>query len=287
MKQSRIVTIQDISCFGKCSLTVALPVISAMGVEAAIIPTAVLSTHTGGFKDFTFRDLTQDIPKIAEHWKSIDLNFDVIYTGYLGSFEQLECISKFIDKFRTDKNLVLIDPVMGDNGKLYTGFTREFAAAMGKLCRKADVIVPNLTEAAFMLDEPYIGEGYDEEYIHKLLTRLCSLGAKNAILTGVSYSPDKIGAVSYSSETGEYHSYFTKRVGEIFHGTGDIFASTCTGALARGLSLTKSMEIAADYVFECIKATADCKKEHWYGVKFEECMPYLTDRINAEAVLKQ
>lgn len=278
MNPKRIVTIQDISCFGKCSLTVALPIISAMGIEAAIIPTAVLSTHTG-FQGFTFRDLTSDISEIAGHWKSFDLNFDVIYTGYLGSFEQLACISDFIDNFKTESNLVLIDPVMGDNGKLYTGFTKEFALAMGDLCKKADVIVPNLTEAAFMLNEEYVGAGYDEAYIHDLLKRLCHSGAKNAILTGISYTPDQIGAVSYSVETDEYHSYFTQRVDAMFHGTGDVFASVCTGALARGLSLAQAIEIAADFVLQCIKATESDMREHWYGVKFECCIPHLIQRM--------
>lgn len=278
MKQKRVATIQDISCFGKCSLTVALPVISAMSVEAAIIPTAVLSTHTGGFNGFTFRDLTEDIPDIAKHWKSENLGFDVIYTGYLGSFKQIEYISDFIDSFKTEVNTVLIDPAMGDNGKLYTGFSPEFALAMGKLSGKADVIVPNLTEAAFMLDEPYVESGYDEEYVKGILKRLTDLGAKNAILTGISYSSEKIGVVCYSSETGEYNSYFTDRIGGSFHGTGDIYASVCAGAIARGMSLIESASLAADYVCECIKATID-DKEHWYGVKFEDAISYLVDRL--------
>lgn len=280
MRQSRVVTIQDISCFGKCSLTVALPIISAMGVETAIIPTAVLSTHTGGFENFTFHDLTVDIPKIAEHWRLLDLNFDVIYTGYLGSFEQLEYISDFIDSFKTKNNIVMIDPVMGDNGTLYTGFTKKFALSMAQLCKKADVIVPNLTEAAYMLDEPYAPDGYDEEYIRGLLKRLCKTGAKSVILTGVSYSHDKIGAVAYSAQSGEYCEYFTERIGEIFHGTGDIFASVCAGALARGVSMKESIKLAADYVLACIRATAGHEKEHWYGVRFEDCIPQLTKKLD-------
>ena len=280
--QKRILTIQDISCFGKCSLTVALPIISAMGVETAIIPTAVLSTHTGGFKNFTFRDLTDDIPKIVSHWKSIKLDFDVIYTGYLGSFEQLDVIKSFADDFKTDKNIILVDPAMGDNGKLYTGFDEEFALAMAGLCKKADVIVPNLTEATFMLGEEYPGDDYDEKYIKNLLKKLCALGAKNTILTGISYTPGTIGAVSYSAETGEYNSYFTPRVGESFHGTGDVFAGVVAGALAQGLSLEKSMSLAADYVLECIKATIGHEEEHWYSVRFEDCIPYLVSRISKE-----
>lgn len=277
MRQNRVVTIQDISCFGKCSLTVALPVISAMGVETAIIPTAVLSTHTGGFKDFTFHDLTDDILAVAEHWKTINVDFDVIYTGYLGSFEQLKSIDKFIDLFKTNSNIVLIDPVMGDYGRLYTGFDSDFALAMGKLCSKADVIVPNLTEAAFMLGEEYVGDNYDEEYVHLLLKRLCALGAKNAILTGISFEKGKIGAVSYSSEEDRFYSYFTEKVGESFHGTGDVFASVVAGTLARGSSLEDAARMAADYVLECIKATIGHEKEHWYGVRFEDTIPKLAE----------
>lgn len=282
MRQNRIVTIQDLSCFGKCSLTVALPIISAMKVETAIIPTAVLSTHTSGFENFTFCDMAEEIPKISEHWKTLNLDFDAIYTGYVASSEQLRHISCFIDKFKTEKNFVLIDPVMGDDGSLYPGFSKEFAESMADFCKKADVIVPNLTEAAYMLNEPCVTEGYDEQYIKGLLKRLSALGAKNIILTGVSLLPNEIGAAAYSAETGEYCLYFTEREKGKFHGTGDIFASTCTGAMARGATLENAMRLAVDFVLKCIKATAGSEKEHWYGVKFEECIPYLaqeTDKI--------
>lgn len=175
IKMKRVVTIQDVSCIGKCSATVALPIISVMGSECAVVPTAVLSTHTM-FQGFTFRDLTCDISGIVEHWKKENFKFDSIYTGYLGSFEQLQLVSDFIDTFKTDSTSVIIDPVMADNGKLYPGFTPEFAVAMGKLCGKADVIVPNLTEAAFMLEEPYRGSGYDEAWVkdHLLLEKFKS-----------------------------------------------------------------------------------------------------------------
>lgn len=276
MKQKRVATIQDISCFGKCSLTVALPIISAIGVETAIIPTAVLSTHTGGFSGFTFRDLTEDIDKIREHWKSIDLDFDVIYTGYLGSFEQIEKVREFLKAFKNDNNISLIDPAMGDNGRLYTGFTPEFALEMGKLCSVADVIVPNLTEAAFMLGEEFVGEDYDKEYILSLLKRLSGLGAKNIILTGISYEKGKIGAVTYSAGTEEYNEYFTDKIGDSFHGTGDIFASVCAGFLARGLSIEESSRLACDYVVLSIKATLG-DDAHWYGVRFEDELSFLTD----------
>lgn len=271
----RAVTIQDISCFGKCSITVALPLISAMGVECAVIPTAVLSTHTGGFKGFTFRDLSEDIPKVAEHWKREKLNFDGVYTGYLGSPEQAELIESFIDDFSPP--LVFIDPVMADNGKLYTGFDEKIVEAMRKLCRKADIIVPNLTEAALLLGEEYRGAGsYDEEYIHSTLVKLSGLGAKVAAVTGVSCSGDKArqGVVGYDSRTGEFTGYFAENLPVSCHGTGDVFSSTMFASLLLGKSLAEAEKIAVENTVNCIRHTIG-DKNHWYGVKFEECIPEL------------
>lgn len=276
----RVVTIQDISCIGKCSATVALPIISVMGSECAVVPTAVLSTHTM-FKGFTFRDLTSDISAIAEHWKKENFKFDAIYTGYLGSFEQLQLVSDFIDTFKTDSTAVIIDPVMADNGKLYPGFTPEFAVAMGKLCGKADIIVPNLTEAAFMLEEPYCGSGYDEAWVKGLLKRLAGLGAKNVVLTGISFSPDQLGVMGYNSETDEYFSYFHKRLNASFHGTGDLFASTMTGAYVQGRSLLESLTIAADYTCECMDITLKNPDHVNYAVEFEKAIPSLVKRMQA------
>ena len=277
----RIVTIQDISCVGKCSLTVALPIISAMGIECAVIPTSVLSTHTM-FKNFTFRDLTDDIAPIAAHWKAEKIGFDAIYTGYLGSFGQLKLISGFIDEFRTPENLVFIDPVMADNGKLYPGFTPEFTHAMAQLCAKADVIVPNLTEAAFLLDLTYKGDGYTETYIKDLLKRLAELGAKNTVLTGISFSPNELGVMGYNAEKDEFFDYFHRRIHVSFHGTGDIFSSTAAGALVRGLSLEKALALAADYTVACIARTMESPDHVQYGVEFERMIPMLVERIKAE-----
>lgn len=274
----RIVTIQDVSCFGKCSLTVALPIISAMGVEAAILPTAILSTHTGGFKNFTFRDLSGDITKIFAHWDSENIDFDAIYTGYLGSFEQIDMMKDFIDK-KSEKTLVFVDPAMADNGKLYTGFTPEFAKHMLTLCKKADIIVPNITEASFMLDVPYIEEGYDKEYVEGILKKFAELGIKKAVLTGVSFEKDKLGVAMYDSEKDEFFYYFNEKIPAKFHGTGDIFASVTIGAIMRGMTLSDALKLAADYTVECIKVTIPDKEKHWYGVKFEEAMPFLIDRI--------
>ena len=258
----RVVTVQDISCLGKCSLTVALPVISAMGVETCVIPTAVLSTHTV-FKGFTFHDLTGEIAPVMEHWKKENFRFDAIYTGYLGSFEQLELMKKLIDDFGGKETLAIVDPCMADNGKLYPGFTQEFAFAMAKLCAKADIVVPNMTEASFMLGVPYRAGGtYDEAYLKKILKDIAALGAKKVVLKGVEFPEDqpsfknvagKIGIVAYDAEKGTFSSYFHEKVDQTFHGTGDIFASVLTGAYLRGLTLEESYSLAADFVVEAIK----------------------------------
>ncbi|MBO5022748.1 MAG: pyridoxamine kinase [Clostridia bacterium] len=275
----RIVTIQDISCVGKCSLTVALPIISAMGTEAAVIPTAVLSTHTA-FSNFTFCDLTKEIAPICEHWKNAGIGFDAIYTGYLGSFEQIELTERLIADFKTEENIILVDPAMADGGKLYKGFTVDFAKRMASLCAKADVIVPNLTEASFMLGIPYVDCGYDETYIRDVLKKLTDLGCKTAVLTGVSFEAGKLGVMSYNSETGEYFSYFRERIPESFHGTGDVYASTFLGALMRGRSVEDALMIATDFTVESIKATINNTPDRKYGVNFEEAVPYLVSRMD-------
>ncbi|MCR5290163.1 MAG: pyridoxamine kinase [Treponema sp.] len=287
----RIITIQDISCVGKCSLTVALPIISAMGVEAAVLPTAVLSTHTA-FKGFTFRDLTEDITPICNHWKEQKIAFDAIYTGYLGSFEQLDLMSKMFKDFRTSHTLVFVDPCMADNGKLYPGFTQEFAFAMAKLAGQADVIVPNLTEASYMLGIPYKASGYDEDYVKDILIKLAALGAKKVVVKGIVFDKEqktfknvvgKIGIVSYDAQTQKFSSYFHEKLETSFHGTGDIFASVCVGALMRNMSLDNALKLAADYVVESIKATVAHKDYNWYGVDFETVFPFLIKRLEKEA----
>lgn len=275
----RIVTVQDISCVGKCSLTVALPIISAMGTEAAVLPTAVLSTHTM-FKGFTFCDLTDEIEPISSHWKKENMDFDAVYTGYLGSARQISLTKDLISKFKGEDTLVLVDPAMADGGRMYTGFEKSFALEMATLCSVADIIVPNLTEASFMLGEEYVAEGYDEEYIKDMLKKLTALGCKTAVITGISFEKDKLGVMSYDSESGEYFSYFRERIPESFHGTGDVFASTFLGALMRERSIGDSLKIATDFTVECIKATLGNPQERKYGVNFEEEIPYLVSRMD-------
>ena len=274
----RIVTIQDISCVGKCSLTVALPIISAMGVETAIIPTAVLSTHTM-FSGFTCKDLTDQIVPIAEHWKKENFHFDAIYTGYLGSFEQISIVSKFFEDFKTPDNLIVVDPVMADNGKLYPAFDEAYAKENAKLCGRADLIVPNITEASFMTGLPYKTE-YDRSYILDMLKALAQLGPKYAVLTGVSFRPNQIGIMGMNSETGETFEYYTDKVPVSYHGTGDIFSSTVVGALTRGKSMPEAFSIACDYTRQTIDYTYRTPGTNSYGVDFEVTLPDLVERIN-------
>ena len=283
----RIVTVQDISCVGKCSLTVALPIISVMGVETCVLPTAVLSSHTA-FKGFTFRDLTSDIVPVYEHWKQEHLHFDAIYTGYLGSLEQIDLMEKMISEIGTHDTLIIVDPCMADNGKLYSGFTQEHAKSMAKLCGKAHYIIPNLTEACFLLGIPYLEKGYTVEDITKILKDLSALGAKKIVLKGIEFQKDpdsfvgstgKMGIVSYDSEKDTVKWYFHKKMPQSFHGTGDIFASVFTGALMRGLPFEKAYALAGDFVVEAIKNTLSHPDYNWYGVDFESAFPYLMSRL--------
>ena len=273
----RIVTVQDISCVGKCSLTVALPIISAMGVETSILPTAVLSTHTM-FSGFTCKDLTDQIVPIAEHWKKESFTFDAVYTGYLGSFEQIEIVSKLFDAFKTEKNLIIVDPVMADNGKLYPAFDEAYARENAKLCAKADLIVPNLTEASFLTGMPYQTK-YDRQYILDMLEALAKLGPKYVALTGVSFEEGKIGVMGLDTETGEYFEYYTDHVPVSYHGTGDIFSSVVVGALTRGLRLKEAFRIACDYTKDTIAYTFRTKGADTYGVDFEVTLPELIKQM--------
>ncbi len=273
---TKVVTIQDISCVGQCSLTVALPIISAFGIETAILPSAVLSTHTGGFTGFTFRDLTDDIMPIAEHWKKEKISFDAIYTGYIGNAKQMEYILYIFDNLLAKGGKIIVDPAMADYGKLYTGFDTNFVREMAKLCARADYVLPNLSEATFLLNEPFVASGYDEKYIEGICEKLHCLGAKNVVLTGVSFDADKVGVATYDGNRVEY--YFKDREKRNSHGTGDIYASAFCGALMNGKTMYEAAALAADVVVESIRATAD-DPEHWYGVKFEKVIPFITRNI--------
>ena len=275
MLYPRILTVQDISCVGQCSLTVALPILSACQSECCILPSAVLSTHTGGFSGFTFRDLTDDIPKIRSHWEKENISFHAIYTGYLGSEKQIGFVKDLFDSPIAKDAKIIVDPAMGDNGKLYTGFNTAYAKQMGTLCNEADVILPNITEACFMTGYPY-AERYDMPYIHGLLDALFQLNPKQIILTGVSLEKDFTGVITADKKGTAYYQH--KKIEKSFHGTGDIYASAFTGAWMHGLSLEKAAKIAADYTVSCIEKTlADAT--HWYGVKFELALPELIQML--------
>lgn len=278
MTDKRVLTVQDISCVGQCSLTVALPIISACGIETAILPSAVLSTHTGGFTGFTFRDLTEDIPAIAAHWEKEKISFDAIYTGYLGSKRQIDLVKDLFARLTAAGGLKIVDPAMADNGKLYYGFDEAFAAEMATLCGVADIVIPNITEAALMTGMPYIAEGYDEQYIRELADRLIALGAGTVVLTGVSFTPDKLGVAVLAKGDAEISYYFHERLAKSCHGTGDIYSSAFVGALMRGKSTTEAAKIAADFTLAGMKVT-QTDETHWYGTKFEKVLPLLIDAL--------
>lgn len=271
----RIVTIQDISCVGRCSLTVALPIISAMGIETAVLPTAVLSNHTA-FAEWTLHDLTDEFSAITRAWKNQSIGFDGVYSGYLASNEQIALVQTFM---QTQKDaLRFVDPAMADHGKLYYGFDEAFAARMAGLCASADVIVPNVTEAGLMTETAYCEEA-DGAYYRDLAKRLADKGSRMVVLTGYTEGRNAIGALGYDRERDVFETYVNDRLPAAFHGTGDIFASTMFGAMMRGESLLQSMSIAVDYVLACMQLTAADPEHRTYGVNFEEAIPYLVSRL--------
>lgn len=275
MAFQRILTIQDISCLGQCSLTVALPVISACGVETCVLPSAVLSTHTGGFTGYTFRDLTEDIPPIVAHWKKEQILFDAIYTGYLGSEKQIGYVKNAMQTLGKPGSLRIVDPAMADNGKLYAGFSDGFVSAMRTLCESADIILPNITEACFMTGAAY-REDYDRSYTDELMERLLGMGVRTVILTGVGYAPGETGVLVCTGK--EKFHYRHRRIARSCHGTGDLYASAFVGCLMNGLAVETAAGIAADFTVRCIENTMD-DPDHWYGSRFESVLPELMEML--------
>lgn len=271
----KVLTIQDISCVGQCSLTVALPILSACGHETAIIPSAVLSTHTTGFSGYTFTDLTEDIPAIQKHWQKEGITFDAIYTGYLGSTKQVAYVKDIVENMGADGCIRIIDPAMADNGVLYPGFDDEFVGAMADLCKVGDLILPNITEACMMTGYEY-KETYDEAYIEGLLAALENMGLKNIVLTGVSYEPSTTGIIVRKNGTTEYYKH--ERMARGCPGTGDVYSSAFVGALLCGKSEFEAAKIAGDYTLLCMKNTQD-DPDHWYGVKFEPVLGQLIEML--------
>lgn len=274
MQQQRVLAVHDISGVGKCSLTVALPIISAAGVECSVLPTAVLSTHTGGFTGFTYRDLTEDIMPMADHWESLHIYFDTVYTGFLGSFKQIELVGNIIDRLKSHGTRIAVDPVMGDNGKLYTIFDESFPPAMKNLCAKADIIMPNLTEATLMLGEEYQPGPYTPDYIKGLLHRLAAaIPTKAIVLTGVYFDDRELGAAAYDTRTGKVDYILGENIPGLYHGTGDVFGSALVGALTIGRPLLASVIAAVDFTVASIKWSAAAGTEMRYGVNFEAHLP--------------
>lgn len=271
MSYKRILTVQDISCVGQCSLTVALPILSACGLETAILPSAILSTHTAGFSGYTFRDLSDDMPSILAHWVKENIKFDGIYTGYLGSSKQVDYVLDIVNKTLSSGGEFFVDPAMADNGKLYPGFDDGYVEAMKKLSAKADYLIPNITEACFLTGIEY-KENYDKLYIDSLIKGLKDLGSKNIILTGVSYAEGKTGVVVYENDKYDYYEH--DKLPNSCHGTGDIYSSSFVGLKLNGKSTYDAGRLSADYTVECIRETAS-DPNHWYGAKFEPALKTL------------
>ena len=280
IRQKRVAAVHDISCLGKCSLTVALPIISSAGIECAVIPTAVLSTHTGGIDGYTFHDLTDEIIPIAEHWESLNLSFDAIYTGYLGSFEQLDIVSRVFDLIGAKDTLKVVDPVMADNGILYKSFSQDFPKCMKKLCAKADIIIPNITEAVLMLDKPYHAGPYTANYIESLLKEIGDIGAKQVVLTGVYYDEKQLGIATYDKNTGHIGYHLEDRIEGYYHGTGDIFGSALVAAILKDFGLIEAAEEAVRFTVGSIARTRVAGTDVRFGVDFENGLGELSTRLS-------
>ena len=268
MAYKRVLTVQDISCVGQCSITVALPVLSACGVEACVLPTAVLSTHTGGFHNPLVHHLGDLPDAFREHWKREGITFDAIYTGYLGSVQAVESTLRILDELLSPGGIVIVDPAMADHGKLYSGLEEAYVQTMTRLCRKADILLPNVTEAAMLAGMPY-QENPDREYVASVLG---NLGKKTTVLTGVCETAQETGVALW--DRGDLWFYSHPKTPGCYHGTGDLFAAAFTGALMQGKPPRDAVRIAADFTALCTRKTYE-NPAHWYGVKFETALPDL------------
>ncbi len=277
--QKKVLAINDISCVGRCSLTVALPIISSVGIECSVLPTAILSTHTGGFTGYTFNDFTEEMILITNHWISLNREYDGIYSGFLGSIKQIDIVKDIITKFKKPNVITIIDPAMADNGELYKIFNQDFASKMSTLCMMGDVILPNITEACIMTNIPYQEKNHSDEYINSILHALKNKGMKNVILTGVRKRENHIGAIAYNSETDEQYFYDKPLIPGYYHGTGDVFASVFTCGYLKGKSLNESMELAVEVTVASIQETIKYEGiDYKYGVCFEETIPLLIEK---------
>ena len=276
MRTPRVAAIHDMSGFGRCSLTVAIPVLSAMGLQCCPLPTAFLSTHTGGFEGFSFLDMTDEMPRVADHWKTMDMDFKCIYSGFLGSERQIEIVSEFIRDFRKKDTVVVVDPVMGDHGAVYQTYTPAMCEGMVHLAEQADVIVPNLTEAALLLGIPYEKLPTGEAGCREIVERLSLNGRRSVVLTGASAAPDLTGAMCFDAKSGQTENIQVSRVPREFYGTGDVFASVLAGALVKGTDLPDATRQAVDFVRACAERTAEQNLPIREGVDFEPLLGLLT-----------
>ena len=279
-RQKRVVAINDISGVGKCSITVACPILSAAGIETSVLPTALLSTHTGGFDGYSFLDLTDEMSKIMAHWQSLNLNFDAIYSGYLGSVDQIRTVNSFIDTFKRENTLIMVDPVMGDAGRFYAGFTNEYIDGMKNLCGRADIIVPNITEALFLIGKEYKEGPYTELFIENLLKEMAVFGCKKIVLTGVHFNDKEVGAASYDVQNDVFDIALDPRIDGFYHGTGDVFASTLLAGLLNDKSLAESTKIAVKFTEDAIIRTKEAQTDTRYGVNFEMGIPKLIKNLS-------
>ncbi len=275
----RILTIQDIACFGKCSITIVMPVLSAMGVDCVPLPTAVFSTHTM-FPDYRKIDLSDHMLSFARQWKEENIHFDAIYTGYLGSAREIDLAIEVIDLLKKEDTLIFSDPAMGDHGKLYRGIEEECVTRCRELCGRADLIVPNLTEACLLTGSEYT-ENPGEEELKQLCERLCGLGAGTAVITGASLSEGKTGVYGMRGKDGSTFYYQNEKISASYHGTGDLFAAAAVGAIVKGMSLEDSFKTASDYTAKTILATMERGGDPRYGVAFEETLPELGKMIRS------
>ena len=268
MAYKRILTIQDISCVGQCSMTVALPILSACGHETCVLPTAVLSTHTGGFGKPVVSHMAEILPAMVRHWQESNITFDAILVGYLGSVQAVHAVAEAQESLLAPGGITIVDPAMADHGKLYSGLDEAYASAMKELCTKADMILPNVTEAAMFAGKPY-PDTLTPEWIEESLE---SFNHPCVILTGIGFREGETGVLARAGEN-QFH-YCHPRLSGSCHGTGDIFAACFTGALMQERKLEDAVKIAADFTFRCIENT---RKDpvHWYGVKFETVLPEL------------
>ena len=268
-RQKRVLAVHDISCVGRCSITVALPVLSAMGHETSILPTSILSTHTGGFEGYTYRDLSADMIPVAEHWRALGLRFDAIFTGWLGTHRHIEHMARLMDALADEGTALVVDPVMGDNGRVYATLDDAYVDAMRDWCTRADMLLPNLTEAALLTRSDYPRPGYGRAYVENMLRRLCAMGPRVAVLTGVSIRPGRIGAAALDRAADRIWFCDSEYIPGMWHGAGDVFASALLGAQLRHGDTGAALALAVDFTARCIRRTRDAGTDERLGLQFE------------------